>query len=63
MPPASKGYEELGKKKCAVFREDGAVEEAGENDTLIVKRLAADPEAFGEKFALAPKIPPADNDP
>ena len=40
-------YEELGKKKCAVFREDGAVEEAGENDTLIVKRLAADPEAFG----------------
>ena len=30
-----------------VFREDGAVEEAGENDTLIVKRLAADPEAFG----------------
>ena len=40
-------YDDLGKKKCAVFREDGAVEEAGENDTLIVKRLAADPEAFG----------------
>ena len=40
-------YDDLGKKKCAVFREDGAVEEAGENDTLIVKRLTADPEAFG----------------
>ena len=38
---------ELGKKKCNVFREDGAVEEAGENDTLIVNRLDADPDAFG----------------
>ena len=37
---------ELGKKWNA-FREDGAVEEAGENDTLIVNRLDADPEAFG----------------
>jgi|TARA_B110000091_G_scaffold210765_1_gene254200 phosphate transport system substrate-binding protein len=37
----------LGKKKCAAFREDGIVEEAGENDTLIVKRLAADKEVFG----------------
>ena len=35
------------KKDCNLFREDGAVEEAGENDTLIVKRLAADPESFG----------------
>ena len=39
-------HNELG-KKCAVFREDGVVEEAGENDTLIVKRLSADPDAFG----------------
>ena len=39
--------DELGKKKCNVFREDGAVEEAGENDTLIVNRLDADPDAFG----------------
>jgi len=39
-------YETLG-KKCAIFREDGAVEEAGENDTLIVRRLSADPAAFG----------------
>jgi len=29
------------------FREDGVVEEAGENDTLIVRRLANDPETFG----------------
>jgi phosphate transport system substrate-binding protein len=35
------------KDDCHLFREDGAVEEAGENDTLIVNRLAADPEAFG----------------
>jgi len=46
------GCEEAGKhselgRKCNVFREDGRVEEAGENDTLIVKRLSADPEAFG----------------
>jgi phosphate transport system substrate-binding protein len=35
------------KKDCEPFRQDGAVEEAGENDTLIVRRLAADPELFG----------------
>jgi phosphate transport system substrate-binding protein len=40
-------YKELGKKKCASFRDDGPVEEAGENDTLIVKRLGADPKSFG----------------
>jgi ABC-type phosphate transport system, periplasmic component len=40
-------YDELGKKKCNSFREEVAVEEAGENDTLIVKRLAADPQYFG----------------
>jgi phosphate transport system substrate-binding protein len=48
----NKGCKEAGKdkelgKKCLEFRQDGIVEEAGENDTLIVKRLAADPEAFG----------------
>lgn len=36
-----------GKKNCDRFREDGRVEEAGENDTLIVKRLDADPNLFG----------------
>ena len=40
-------YDELGKKKCNSFREDAAVEEAGENDTLIVKSLTADPQYFG----------------
>ena len=34
-------------KECDGFREDGAVEEAGENDTLIVNRLSPDPEASG----------------
>ena len=40
-------YKTLGKKKCASFRDDGPVEEAGENDTLIVKRLSADKNSFG----------------
>lgn len=35
------------KKNCALFREDGVVEEAGENDTLIVRRLNADDHLFG----------------
>jgi phosphate transport system substrate-binding protein len=40
-------YKTLGKKKCNSFRDDGPVEEAGENDTLIVKRLDSDPKSFG----------------
>ena len=40
-------YKTLGKKKCNSFRDDGPVEEAGENDTLIVKRLGADKKSFG----------------
>ena len=40
-------YKTLGKKKCNSFRDDGPVEEAGENDTLIVKRLGSDPKSFG----------------
>jgi len=35
------------KKACEVLREDGAAVEAGENDTLIVKKLEANPAAFG----------------
>ncbi|MCB0360225.1 MAG: substrate-binding domain-containing protein, partial [Bdellovibrionales bacterium] len=35
------------KDDCQLLREDGAVVEAGENDTLIVQKLAADPQAFG----------------
>jgi len=35
------------KKACEVLREDGAAVEAGENDTLIVQKLEANPEAFG----------------
>ena len=38
---------EKAKKKCVVVREDGRVIEAGENDTLIVQKLAEDPERFG----------------
>lgn len=34
-------------KDCALMREDGAVVEAGENDTLIVQKLNANPNAFG----------------
>ena len=35
------------KKACTKLREDGAAVEAGENDTLIVNKLAADPDAYG----------------
>lgn len=35
------------KKACEVLREDGAAVEAGENDTLIVQKLEANPRAFG----------------
>lgn len=35
------------KKSCMVLREDGAAVEAGENDTLIVQKLEANPAAFG----------------
>jgi phosphate transport system substrate-binding protein len=38
---------EKDKKDCEVIREDGAAVEAGENDTLIVQKLEADPKAFG----------------
>ena len=43
--PAS--AKEKDKKACEVIREDGAAVEAGENDTLIVQKLEANPEAFG----------------
>ena len=35
------------KKSCEMLREDGAAVEAGENDTLIVQKLEANPDAFG----------------
>jgi phosphate transport system substrate-binding protein len=38
---------EKDKKACEVLREDGAAVEAGENDTLIVQKLEANPAAFG----------------
>jgi len=38
---------EKDKKACEVLREDGAAVEAGENDTLIVQKLEANPRAFG----------------
>ncbi len=35
------------KKICTTVREDGAYVDAGENDNLIVQKLAADPKALG----------------
>ena len=47
----SKGFKtamgDKAKKGCAKLREDGLAIEAGENDKLIVNKLAADPEMFG----------------
>jgi phosphate transport system substrate-binding protein len=34
-------------KNCTKYREDAAVIEAGENDTLIVQKLGSSPNAFG----------------
>ncbi len=38
---------QMGKKACKIMREDGAVIEAGENDTLMVKKLEANKHLFG----------------
>lgn len=37
----------INKKDCSLMREDGAVVEAGENDSLMIQKLAANPQAFG----------------
>lgn len=39
--------EQAYKKRCTQLREDGAYVEAGENDNLIVQKLAANPTAIG----------------
>jgi phosphate transport system permease protein len=39
--------EKARKAKCQTIREDGAYIDAGENDNLIVQKLAANPDAFG----------------
>jgi len=42
-----KEIKEANKKDCNLLREDGAVVEAGENDTLIVQKLQDDDTRFG----------------
>jgi phosphate transport system substrate-binding protein len=34
------------KEECTILREDGAVIEAGENDTLLIQKVVAEPEYF-----------------
>ena len=43
----AKEVKEANKKDCHTLREDGAIVEAGENDTLIVQKLQGDNEKFG----------------
>jgi len=38
---------DVDKKKCKLMREDGAIIEAGENDTLIVQKIQSDDTKFG----------------
>ena len=45
MDPGCKEAEMVPGKDSDGFRENGAVEGAGENDTLIANRLSPDPEA------------------
>ena len=42
-----KEIKEVNKKHCNLMREDGAVIEVGENDTLIVQKLQSENEKFG----------------
>jgi phosphate transport system substrate-binding protein len=42
-----KEVKEVNKKHCHLMREDGAVIEVGENDTLIVQKLQSENEKFG----------------
>ena len=42
-----KEIKEVNKKHCHLMREDGAVIEVGENDTLIVQKLQSENEKFG----------------
>lgn len=55
------------KKACVKYREDGAVIEAGENDTLIVQKITSSPNTygyFGYSYLIAnkDKIKPAQID-
>lgn len=43
----AKEVKEANKKDCSLMREDGAVIEVGENDTLIVQKLQSEDEKFG----------------
>ena len=43
----TKEVKEANKKDCDILRTDGAVIEAGENDTLIVQKLVGDKQYFG----------------
>ncbi len=47
MAALKKSDEKKHKEVCTKLREDGAYVEAGENDNLIVQKLAADPKALG----------------
>ena len=43
----AKEVKEANKKDCTLLREDGAAIEAGENDTLIINKIVAEPNNFG----------------
>ena len=43
----AKEVKEANKKDCTLLREDGAAIEAGENDTLIINKIVAEPRNFG----------------
>ena len=43
----AKEVKKANKKDCTLLREDGAAIEAGENDTLIINKIVAEPNNFG----------------
>jgi len=42
-----KEIKSVNKRDCELLREDGAAIEAGENDTLIINKVVAEPRNFG----------------
>ena len=40
------------KAVCSSLREDGAFIEVGENDNLVIQRLGANPDLFGDLWLL-----------
>ena len=55
MKALKKSNEDQHKQVCTKIREDGAFVEAGENDNLMVQKVAGDPGTLGRARLLLPR--------